>query len=485
MGKMIKRTAAAFLAVCLSVLCFSFAAFAAEGTLQFSDPQTEAGATVTVTAKVSAGGAALGDIDITATYDTSLLRFESGTNVTGSDGTLTLSYKGDGTATEAAFSMEFTALKEGNATIQVGSNTAYLYSDETLNLDLGTSTVTIQGGTPVTDEKSTGGGSNGTQQVEVNGKTYTVNEKFSEAVVPNGFTATEIQLDGKMTKAMVQEASGKYLFYLEDEAGDSDYFLFSMDNGSFSQTEVVDVNGETSIYLMEHEDKEGLPEEYQETTIDIGGKVFSAWQNTSNQDYYLVYALSSNGTEGYYQYDTMEGTYQRYEVPMVQKEEKSDNALLDKMLSFLEAHLVVVMCAVWGAFLLLLIFIIVLGVKLSHRNQELDELYDEYDIDGAESVSKGKKVSGKKTADFDDENEDFDEEYEDDFEDDGFEDDDDFSEYDDEYEDDYDEYEDEDYNDDFDDDIEDDDFEEVYDRKPTRKGKQNKDDDFSMNFIDI
>ena len=476
MSKILKKIGTALLTLCLTISCFSFTAFAAEGSLQFSDPSAAAGDTVKVTVKAIADGSAIGDVNLTVTYDTSILKFKSGTNTTGGDGTLQLSTKGDGTASEVEFSLEFTALKEGTTTLQATDYTAYLASDESLNLALGNSTVTIEGGTPVTDEGSDGENKDGEAasgglQVQIDGKTYTVNENFSEAVIPNGFTATEMQLDGKTTKAMLQESSGQYLFYLEDSEGNSDYFLYSTDDGSFSQTQVVDVNSELSLYLMDHKDKEGLPAEYKETTTDIGGKVFTAWQNVSQKEYYLVYALSSEGTKGYYQYDTTERTYQRYTVPVVEKKE-STGSLTEKVMGFLEKYLTIIMCVVWGAFLLLLIIIIVLGIKLSRRNRELDDLYDEYDLDGdtddGQSMPRVNKKSRDQFVGYDDED---DEDYDDDFD-----------EYeDDEYEDDsYDEYDDNDFEE-YDDEY----LDEEYEDNSAKKTKKKQDDDYSMDFIDI
>lgn len=537
MKKVFNKLGAAFLAVCLTFSCFTFVTHAASGTLQFSDPSGAAGDTVSVTAKVSTGGAAIGDTDITVTYDTSLLKFKSGTNVTGSDGTLKLSTKGDGTSTEASYSMEFTALKEGTATLKATDYTAYLYNNDSLNLSLGTSQVTIQGGTPVTDAGSapkSGKAEDGAPKVQVNGKTYTVNANFSQAVIPNGFEESDTQLDGKNTKAMLQKSSGQYLYYLEDSDGNSDYYLYSSEDGSFTPTEAIDITPDVTIFLMNHKDKEGLPPEYKSTTTDIGGKEFSAWQDTSQKEYYLVYALSSDGKKDYYKYDTTEKTYQRFTLPVVQKTE-TKNALSDKIFNFVKTHMTLIMCAAWGAFLLLLIIIIILAVKLTHRNHELDDLYDEYGLDdmGEPEEQAKKKKGGKKSAplydDFDDDEEygddDFadeeysDDEYEDDdfsdaeysgdeYEDDEFSDveylggeyeDDDFSEAeytDDEYEDDdfseaeysSDEYEDdpdEEYTDDEYD--EDDDFED-YDEKAAKRPsgrRKKKGDNYSVDFIDI
>ena len=492
MGKILNKIGKAVFSLCIICLCISFKTFAAEGTLQFSDPSAAAGEKVTVKAKVITGGSAIGDVDITVTYDTSVLEFISGTNATGSDGTLHLSSKGDGSSDTAEFLMEFTALKEGSTKIQPTDYTAYLYSDESLNLSTGDSTVTIEGGTPVgkdEEDKTSRNSNSGGVKVEIDGKSYTINENFSEAAIPKGFTEAELELDGKATKVMYQETSGQYLYYLEDSEGKSDYFLYSTDDGSFSQTEVIDVNSDLSIYLMDHEDKEGLPSEYHETTTDIGGKVFTAWNNVSDKDYYLIYALSSDGKEGYYQYDSLEKTYQRYVLPVSESKEKSTNSLTNKIMSFVEKYLTIIMCVIWGTFLLLLIIVIVLGIKLSHRNQEIDDLYDEYDVDNGQygDIAQNKKKSRKQFIDFneDQDEDDYvedDEEYEDDdFEEYDDEYDDDFEEYDDEYDDDFEEY-DEEYEDDseeYDDDF----FDDYNDKSSERKKKS--DENYSMNFIDI
>lgn len=519
MKKILKRISTAILILCLTVPCFAMFAYAAEGTLQFSDPSAAAGDSVTITAKVTTAGSAIGDTDISVTYDSTILKFVSGTNATADgDGKVKLSAKGDGTAAESAYTMEFTALKEGTTTVQASEYKAYLYSDEALNLAEGNSTVTIQGGTPVADtgsgtdaKASTDGG-----KVDIDGKTYTINENFTEAAIPNGFKAGELELDGIKRKVMVQDSSSQYMFYLDDADGNSDYYLYSTDDGSFSMTEVVDVSSSVSIYLMNHKDKEGLPSQFKETTTDINGKEFSAWQNTSDQDYYLLYALSSEGTTGYYQYDSAEQTYQRYVIAKTSSADTA-NTLQDKVINFVKAHFVVIICVVAAIFLIFLILMIVLAVKLSHRNQELDDLYDEYGIDDEQSTpepakpvkkSKKKQPQPEEDNDFETDSEgyydDFDE-YEDEDEDDSDEyyddqapEDDSFETY---AEEDSDEYLDDDSDEFLDDDSDDsgeyydddegfyDDDDDLDDRQASgkrNKGKSKEDkDDFSLDFIDL
>jgi hypothetical protein len=464
-------------AVCLMVLCVGMEVFAADGSLQFSDPTVAAGDTVTITAKAFTQGDAIGDVSITVSYDSTMLRFESGTNATGGNGIVELFAAGDGSSDVAAFTMEFTALKQGTTSVSATDYSAYLYSDEILTLTLGESEVTIEGGSDVVGS----GADADAMMVQVDGVNYYINSNFSEAAVPRGFEAVNTQMDGKSVRAMYQEISGQYLYYLEDTNGNSDYFLYSTEDGSFSATEIIEIKSDLCIYLMNYEDKEGFLTDFQETTINVGGKVFTAWNKISDSDYYLVYGLSSDGSKGYYQYDILEETYQRYSVSRTNTNSTSVGAFSAKILNFVEEHLMFLMCAVWGTFLFFLILVIVLGVKLAHRNQELDELYEEYDIDvdddedeDEDTTRRGKnmpKVSQKSRTQFR-----------------GFEEDDedDFSDFDDEG------HLDEDYPEDyveeeFEDDFDEDDFEDSY-SKPKRRSRSKQEDDedeFSMNFIDL
>ena len=73
-----KKLAAVALSLCLTVPMFSTIVSAADGSLMFSDPQTKVGEEVSVDLVVRSGNSAVGDADITMSYDTSALQFESG-----------------------------------------------------------------------------------------------------------------------------------------------------------------------------------------------------------------------------------------------------------------------------------------------------------------------------------------------------------------------------------------------------------------------
>lgn len=496
MKKMIKKLKFIMAAACLGLMLPVMVSYAAEGSLDLSDPTGKVGEEIVVKVKAAeAAGQPIGDVQATLSYDTALLEFVSGTNAEASDGTITLSASGTGTETEHSFELTFKALAEGSASIQVTSSTAYLYSDETLNLTPGTSTVTIEAGDGTDGTSQSGERVTSEENIEIAGTMYAIYENFTEALIPDGFVKTTVNYNGEEHSAIRQESSGAVFFYMVTGSNDPVMIQYDEADNSFYIAEQVYINDDFYLLILGKGDGSSLPEEFESTTMELNGTTFPVWQNMSTTDYYLVYALSSKGTEGFYQYDSIENTYQRYEIPKVEKEEEPEDTMLTKILGYVNQYFLIIAAAAAAVLLLLIIIILIMAVKLGRRNAELDEIYDSYDEE-PQSVSrktadkksnkKSQKKSNKKPAVEEDYDEDMDEEFlEDDFEDDDY---DDFDYEDDDYDDDgYDDYDDE-YDDDelYEDDFgEDEDDAEDYSPEKKRGKNASDTEDYDLDFIDL
>ena len=198
------------------------------------------------------------------------------------------------------------------------------------------------------------------------------------------------------------------------------------------------------IFVLSSADGSGLPEAFYETSLALHGVNFPAWQNMEANDFYLIYALSSGGVEGFYQYDQVDATYQRYVAPVKteEPEEEEDTSTLGKVQKIITDNLLILAAAVGVIVLILFIIILVLSIKLGRRNEELENLY----VGDDEDQPKLRKKSRSQFVGYDDDDDmqddeddyledDFEDEYIDDYadSDDGFEDD---------FEDEYDDYED-------------------------------------------
>lgn len=460
MKKIIKKLRAVSLLICAVLLMPVTVSYAAEGTIAFSDPTGKVGEEILVKVKMEAGGAAIGDGQATISYDSTKLEFVSGTNATGGNGTVELSASGTGTETELAFELTFKALAEGSTNIEVTSSNAYLFSDETLNLTPGTGAVTIEGadGTTSTGTETSGERHVSEANVEAFGTMYGIYENFTEALIPEGFSKTTINYNGGEHNAIVQDASGEIMVYLIAGENDPVMAVYNKEMSSFVIAQQIGFGDDFFVFVLSEGDGSALPEQFQDTIIEINGTNFPAWQNMNAKEYYLVYALSSEGTKGYYEYDSVEGTYQRYMFDPTEKEEKvkEDSPVLAKVKELVDHYFLLIAAVIAALLLILLIVIIVLTVKLSRRNAELDSFYEGYDDENDEDREEDDEFPDNE----------YDDEYE--YEDDAY-DDDEYGDEDDEYDD---EYEDDEYG--YDEDID-------YDDEDEDDRKQK----YDVDFIDL
>lgn len=402
----IKKLVVTFLAICLMCPGLSVITEAATAELRFADPSTTVGAEVEVKTKLSSVSS-LQSMEATLTYDKSELKFISGDNATAKDGTIKISWTGTGTTAE--FNLKFQALKEGTSNIEVSSATGTATDGSTLEITQGSSAVTIGAGDPSLIKEDTEDQSENSKTaaadgpvVKVNGKKYVVGSEFSEELIPDGFKKGEMTFEGSKYTVITQEASGINAMYLtEKSSGDSDFFLYNSDDGSFSPFEEVEIAKDRYIIPLMNDGKLKLSSRYQKTTLTLNGKEFDTWQDTKDAEYYIIYALNSDGEKTTYRYDTTDGTYQKYSPESqgtTSGNKNNGKGLWGKILNFVEEFLDIVVIIAIALFLLVLLMFIVTAIKLRHRDLELDDLYDEYgiDMDEEEAVLKEKKKEAKK-----------------------------------------------------------------------------------------
>lgn len=420
--KRIRRLITVLFAVCVMCSCYGIAAYAASAELRFSDPSTTVGAEVEVTATFTAS-ASVQSMNASLTYDPNMLRFVEGNHVQDAGGTLNITGGGDGMADTVTVTMKFQALAEGTTKIEVASSSGTDLNGGAMDVVNGSSTITIGPGDPSLIQQPaaqpTGNGS-----VEVNGVMYTLSNDFTDLIIPEGFERSELELDGAVYSAVKQTTSETRLAYLQPPEGDAEFFLYNPDNASFSIFEQVEIGTGRYLIFLDNTSGVKVPRDYLETSLSMAasGKQFPAWQNTKNPEYYLVYGLNSDGSKSLYQYDTVDGSYQRFLNTDTDKEEDSSpvGKLTDKLLSKLGDFMDFLIIAAVALILFLLFVLLVVAVKLRHRNLELDDLYDEYGIDLEEEEEEPdpradkKKTKGKKKKseddfyDFEDEDDEYD-----------------------------------------------------------------------------
>lgn len=249
----------------------------------------------------------------------------------------------------------------GNTNLAVGANVVQIV----VKAENGTTatykiTVTRQAAGTTGSETTTTGGENGddgngdsetpedTEEVDttetpvsaadvvINNTTYHIADNFTEEQIPADFTEATVNFRGTECRGLTFDKGTISLIYLETDNVDATTGRF------FIYDETRDVvydfmkftAGESSyvIPLLAPLDSV-LPDSYVQVSLQMPeSTVMTAYQLPAAEgeeasDFYVFYAVNQDGTEGWYQYDAAEGTYQRVNGNITETADSSSDDL--------------------------------------------------------------------------------------------------------------------------------------------------------------
>ena len=337
-----------------------------------------AGSSTSVTVKNEAAGSNTGNNNNTGsnTNTAALSADNSLKALTISTGTLSPAFKGSTTKYTAAVDNSVTSIAvsatpvnekatvesvTGNTNLAVGANVVKIV----VKAENGTTatykiTVTRQAAGTTGSETTTTGGENGddgngdsetpedTEEVDttetpvsaadvvINNTTYHIADNFTEEQIPADFTEATVNFRGTECRGLTFDKGTISLIYLETDNVDATTGRF------FIYDETRDVvydfmkftAGESSyvIPLLAPLDSV-LPESYVQVSLQMPeNTVMTAYQLPAEDgeeasDFYIFYGVNQDGTEGWYQYDAAEGTYQRVNGNITETADSSSDDL--------------------------------------------------------------------------------------------------------------------------------------------------------------
>lgn len=173
-------------------------------------------------------------------------------------------------------------------------------------------------------------------EVVINDTAYHISDSFTEEQIPADFTEAAVRFRGTECRGLTFNKGMISLIYLETDNVDSTIGRF------FIYDETRDVvydfmkftAGESSyvIPLLAPLDSV-LPDSYVQVSLQMPeSTVMTAYQLPAAEgeeasDFYVFYAVNQDGTEGWYQYDAAEGTYQRVNGNITETADSSSDDL--------------------------------------------------------------------------------------------------------------------------------------------------------------
>lgn len=327
-------------------------------TLNTDTPSVTKGDTVLVNVQLSSD-ARLGDFEAYITYNKDVLEFQEGASfIAGGDGLLKITdMTATGEETARKYVINFKAKKTGNCEISVKDNPEiYDYESgeimsvsmnelsisvtaaKTASTNVNLKSLKINPGTlspdfnkEETDYKTTV--TSDTNQLiisaiaEDNSSIVTTqgNEKLN--VGSNTVIVTVKAESGHTKKYKIEvlreeELQGTTEITETVDTKEENTSENSSDDDLVSRNSVtIEENGDI-IYIQNSfryqliplEDEQDIPEGYMKTTIIIGEEIVDAYTPVSdlNSEFLLLYAVNDKGEKGFYQYDRVEKTIQRY-----------------------------------------------------------------------------------------------------------------------------------------------------------------------------
>ncbi len=201
-----------------------------------------------------------------------------------------------------------------------------------------------------------------------------IGEDFSSDIIPAGFKVIDYVYEDK-TVAAIGNDEYVMLYLLNPESGNGSFYIIGDDN---SFTELVKIEVAGLVYYVLPTDK--MPVGFKAVSgCDINGVVVNGFKSTdlAFADFYTVYAIGPQGNVGFYNFDTVEKTMQRYieaDKSLAENEEepKSETTLLENILAMNLAEKIVAIVVIL-IILLLIAAIIVLIVKIASSGEKKEK----------------------------------------------------------------------------------------------------------------
>ena len=377
-------TAAFFLS---ASLFFGAGSVYAEGLNVSADKENcEIGDTVTVTVDATAlEGTAPADIQVE--FNANRLSFVNCSAQYGGGGGGLITFK------ESNATVEFTTLSGGTADVKVTATAEDASEPETASVS-----VAVAGEDTAAALDAAAGGDLGVSPGTIDlSDGRVIQTVFAEEFKPILFHKETTDYNGQMVECAKFDMGDMTLLYTTDASGaDGKFMIYNQSTGTLDEFRML--QGIENRFIIVLADCEGeIPAGYTKAVLDWNGQTLTAFMEESvaagsataingvdPADFFLVYAMSSEGNKGWYRYDKNEGTYQRFipsqagpategELQEEADETDSEGLLDDYIPHNIQSILLIVFVALA---LILLITVIILAVKLHEYAEDLDAIYE-------------------------------------------------------------------------------------------------------------
>ena len=258
------------------------------------------------------------------------------------------------------------------------------------------------------------------QGITINGNPFNLAPTIPADIVPADFAKTTVTCQGQQVEGLSFEKAELMLVYLTTPSTEvkNTLAVYEEASNSFCPFRKLSFDEQNYLIILDPPAESGLSQEYTQTSQTLGEfadvPVFVKAQaaqmpdnsetgeagGTERQEFSLIYGVSSYGNKGWYQYDALESTFQRYtpvqaasepsvldtQLPESDGEPSAEMQSLQKAYTDMEAQ--------YNAqkdtsrkttavlvFIIAVLVVVIVNLLLRGRRADEDELEDEVDYD--------------------------------------------------------------------------------------------------------
>lgn len=146
--------------------------------------------------------------------------------------------------------------------------------------------------------------------------TFATTKQLEEASIPEGFEPGEGQYESTAVTTYVSPNQQLHIVYLLSPQGEGMWFIYDQAQKTFLP--YIEYQTVPNRYVLIYsEDSISIPSGYAPVEVELQGQKVTAYTNGKQEDFLLLYAMNINGETGFYLYDKVEGTFQRYLEPEI------------------------------------------------------------------------------------------------------------------------------------------------------------------------
>ena len=148
-------------------------------------------------------------------------------------------------------------------------------------------------------------------EVVVNDIKYTIVKKITGLAIPEGFEFKTIKIKDIDVESFYNKKSNLNLVYLKDEKGNTNLYVYDMENDKYVKYFPV-ISKEFSIIVLSAPSSI-VPKGYSKSTFNYNGEIVNGYSTDENSKFRLIYGINTqNGKKDFYLYDTEYQTLQRF-----------------------------------------------------------------------------------------------------------------------------------------------------------------------------